>query len=428
MVVQLFIGCFRSREEMEAVVEVIWIGLATIVFVYVATLLRRSTRHSPYAPILPSIEISDPAVARRMLFDHADAFSNRPNPFPLDFSGGSYSSISIMPHGPLWRALRCSLTVDILHPTRLSVQEPLQRDAVKILLAGLSSAAVSHGHVAAAADVVVVVRDSLRTAAYALMARLCFGDVTDDVVHGIDRAQREFFVALAGTKEVEGSCLPRFLYMRRWLRFDTAFNRLSELLIPLIAARRTTLQHGQRGCGGGFVPYVDSLLNLRVHDDNKERVGDDGGRMLTEKEMAPLVWEFLVAGVESVVSCVEWALAHLVSQPEVQNKLHREVERESSGFVTEEHLRSSPYLRAVVLECLRMHPTVPFIMREVDAHHAAAVGGGATKRSMVIINARDIGRDRGGRGTTPTCSGQNVSSPAARPKVLPRCQAPRRSR
>uniref|UniRef100_A0A0E0DUG0 Uncharacterized protein n=1 Tax=Oryza meridionalis TaxID=40149 RepID=A0A0E0DUG0_9ORYZ len=55
-------------------------------------------------------------------------------------------------------------------------------------------------------------------------------------------------------------------------------------------------------------------------------VGGFGGSML-----ANLVhwWRlrhfFLGSGTESVVSCVEWTLAHLVIQPEIQDKLRREV-------------------------------------------------------------------------------------------------------
>ncbi|OEL28723.1 Cytochrome P450 89A9 [Dichanthelium oligosanthes] len=335
-----------------------------------------------------------------MLFDHADAFSNRPTaPFPLDFGATATRTHSIitLPYGTLWRTLRCSLTADILHPTRLGLLEPLQRDAIRGLVADLGDAAGQ----------VVVVRDSLRRAMYALMAHLCFGDDGVDAgdVGAVYRAQLEFFAAYAGAKAVEGSRLPRLLYWRRWLRFQAAFDRVSELVITLIAARRRVLL-AQRGCGGGgggggMLPYVDSLLNLRVPDGGDERV--NARRMLTDKEMAPLVWEFIVAGTETVVICVEWALAHLVAQPEVQNKLHREVAGvEREGFVPEENLRSMPYLRAVVLECLRLHPPVPFILREAGTHQGAAVGigGGAAvpasgmTTTLFRLRASEIGRNR----------------------------------
>lgn len=98
-------------------------------------------------------------------------------------------------------------------------------------------------------------------------------------------------------------------------------------------------------------------------------------RPLTDDEKVTLVWEFLDAGTETVVSCVEWALAHLVNQPEVQKKLRHEITGDhGDGAVSEERLRHLPYLRAVILESLRLHPPVPVMEREVGAEGAATMG------------------------------------------------------
>jgi cytochrome P450 len=107
--------------------------------------------------------------------------------------------------------------------------------------------------------------------------------------------------------------------------------------------------------------------------------GAGARRALTDVEMVSLVSEFLGAGTETVVSCVEWTLAHLVTQPEVQNRLSREVQN-AKGVTPDElrHERGMPYLHAVVLESLRMHPPVPFLMRDARAEDAAAVAGKAT--------------------------------------------------
>ncbi|XP_066341977.1 cytochrome P450 89A2-like [Miscanthus floridulus] len=76
--------------------------------------------------------------------------------------------------------------------------------------------------------------------------------------------------------------------------------------------------------------------------------------------MVRLIWEFLGAGTETVVACVEWTLARLVAHPGVQKKLHREL---SGG--DQRSFQDLPYLRAVILESLRLHPPVPFILRDV---------------------------------------------------------------
>jgi cytochrome P450 len=389
--------------------QLLWIAVATIVFV--ATILRRSTRHSPYTPLQPTILISDPDVARRTLFDHADAFSNHPTKlFPLDFPVGPYRSITTMPYGPAWRTLRCNLTADILHPTRLSslmMWGPAQRDAVvESFVAGLSAAARSGGDTGGGE---VTVRYGLRHAACTLIAHLCFGDGGFDEhdVRAIDTAQLEFLLAYADAKAVENTRLPRVVYLRRWRRLDAAFYRVSKVMITLIAAarrRRWTMQRGCCGGGGGGLSYVDSLFDLRVpygyDGDGGEVQERRGGRLLADAEVIPLVWEFMLAGTENVAGCVEWALAHLVARPEVQDKLRRELTEQE-----EEQLQSTPpYLRAVILECLRMNPVVPFLTREIGAEAApVAAGGEATaapagtgsSRTTVLVkvDASDIGRN-----------------------------------
>ncbi|KAM0823008.1 hypothetical protein ACQ4PT_071154 [Festuca glaucescens] len=81
--------------------------------------------------------------------------------------------------------------------------------------------------------------------------------------------------------------------------------------------------------------------------------------------------------------------------PGDQDKLRREIiAAEGSG----QSLRSMPYLDAVVLESLRMHPPVPFIMRGAHGEGAKAIIGGTAAvvpvdGLRVLFNLGDIGRD-----------------------------------
>ncbi|OEL20246.1 hypothetical protein BAE44_0018735 [Dichanthelium oligosanthes] len=196
--------------------------------------LRRNRRRGHPSPIPPAIEVRDPAVARCMLIDHiyADAFSNRPlSPFPVDFDAGRPVShtINTVPYGPLWRVLRCNLTADVLHPSRLGLLAPLQREAVEALIADLSA----HG------QQVVVVHDSLRPAVFTVVTRMCFSDgVHARDVRAMQDALQEFFLSFAEANALAASRLSRFLHWRRWLRFAGTFDRLIELFHPLIESKR----------------------------------------------------------------------------------------------------------------------------------------------------------------------------------------------
>ncbi|KAL6885633.1 hypothetical protein ACP4OV_010412 [Aristida adscensionis] len=331
-----------------------------------------------------TIKVRDPAIARDMLINQAAAFSNRPStPFPVALITGRRRrsrshGITTVPYGPHWRALRCNLTAAVLQPWRLGRLAPLQHEATDALLAALRSP----GHTG---DAVVVIRDSLYTAVFALLTRVCFGGGIDTGhVHAMQRMMQEFRVAIGEARAFAGSPLARLLHRRRWRRFLAFRDQQAALFLPLIHAR------WRRSSCGGIRPYVDSLIDLRVPDDN----AGGGGRALTDDEMVSLVVEFLGA-TESIVACVEWTLAHLVTQPEVQRKLRQEVTGADDPGDGDERLGRMPYLHAVVLECLRLHPPFPLILRDVHAEGAAGSGttapAGGTKVYFVL---KDIARDR----------------------------------
>ncbi|CAM0948218.1 unnamed protein product [Alopecurus aequalis] len=340
-----------------------------------AVVLWRCTRRASVKVQQPTIEISDPAVAQCALIENANAFSNRPLAlFPVALvtrrRRQRSDNINSAPYGPHWRVLRCNFTSKLFHPSRLGFLAPLQQAAVQDLLAALSSRGADE----------VVVRDSLYAAVFALVARMCFGDgVGHRDVRAVQRVMQEFVLGVGQAQAYAGSKLAKLVHWRRWRRFLASRGQMAEVFFPIIVA-------GQRTWKDGVFPYVDSLLDLRVPDN------DTGAqRALTQDEMVSLVSEFLGAGTETVVACVEWTLADLVTQPEVQNRLRRE-----AGKGDEVRQRAMPYLHAVVLESLRLHPPVPFLMRHVRAEDAAAVAGKANVPSAglrVHFMLGDMGRD-----------------------------------
>ncbi|CAL4984096.1 unnamed protein product [Urochloa decumbens] len=349
---------------MEAMLMLLTVALALLVFLSAASFRRGSklagdTRRA-HPATTTTIQVRDAAVARRMIFDDADSFSNHPAaPFPVDLDAGHHKTTSInsAPYGPLWRALRRNLTAGVLHPSRLvPLLAPLHRAAAAALVANLNSSLVTGAGVVA----VVVVRDALYDAVFGVTARLCFGD--DDALGGgggageraMREALREFFHSGIDAGVLARSRAARLLRWRQWRYLAGTRRRLAELFAPaIIAARRRS-----RCRAGGVRSYVDTLLDVCVPAGES---AVDRRRELRDDEIVRLVWEFLGAGTETVVACVEWTLARLVASPEVQDKLRREL---IDGTTGGDHRDMPPYLRAVILESLRLHPPVPFILRD----------------------------------------------------------------
>ncbi|XP_037432799.1 cytochrome P450 89A2-like [Triticum dicoccoides] len=303
-------------------------------------------------------------------------------------AGERNETITTASYGPHWRALRCNLTADVLHPSRLASLAPMQREATRALLADVSARA-QLGEVA--------VRGPVNAAVFGLVARLCFGDgVEGPHVRAMERVMQELVLTVGEISAVfDGTWLARLVYRRQLRRLVGFIGRQTELYLPLIEARRKHKSRSFRSGDDIFHSYVDSLLGLGIPSD----AADDVRRALRDDELVVLVSEFLGTGTGSVVACVEWALAHLIDQPEVQSKpykLRREIDGEA--VLSSKSLRGMPYLHAVVLECLRMHPPVPFALRGAHGEGAKVVPSAQSpvpaNGLRVQFNLGDIGRDR----------------------------------
>ncbi|KAM3393319.1 hypothetical protein ACQJBY_014150 [Aegilops geniculata] len=350
----------------------------------------RRSRAPPPPPSLVMHKISDPAVAHRALVENADAFSNRP-PARLHVAqaarrrGQRNENLNTLPHGPHWHALRRNLTAETLHPSRLAGLAPLQREAVQGLIAALSSAPRG------SPKEVTEVHQHLYGAVFSVVARLCFGDVIDeDHVRAMRHVIQRFQLAIGLVKpfSATGSVMEKLVEWR-WLRRLFAIDvRLKELFLPPIEAWRRAVRSPRPRDDNGRRPYVESLVDLRVPNE------DGGRRALRDDEMVRLISEFLGAGTGTVVASLEWALAHLVNKPEAQEKLHGEVDDGEVSRVG----AGMPYLHAVVLETLRMHPPLPVIPRHVHADAVGVLVGGMVVPPpagdcYVNFSAGDIGRD-----------------------------------
>ncbi|KAM0851253.1 hypothetical protein ACQ4PT_052542 [Festuca glaucescens] len=152
------------------------------------------------------------------------------------------------------------------------------------------------------------------------------------------------------------------LYPSRWRQILALRRQQEESFLPLVAAIKSNRDTGVKS-------YVESLLELRIHED--------GGRAVNDGELVSLISEFLGAGTESTAAALEWTMANLVKRPDLQRKLRVEIDAVActEGVIEEAELSRMPYLRAVVLESLRRHPPVPFVLRHVKGDEAAKALG-----------------------------------------------------
>ncbi|KAL6650772.1 hypothetical protein ACP70R_009697 [Stipagrostis hirtigluma subsp. patula] len=333
-----------------------------------------------------SIQVTDRAVAHRALVQHSAAFLDRPTGAVVSaiLTRHRHWNIVSAPYGPYWRAARRNAVAGVLHSSRVRLLHDTRARALGALFRKLEAGAP--------------IGESLHFAVFCIQAEMCFGEdvvakLGETRLRAMGNIQRDIQLALPSFRVlVRYPRIGKLLYPSRWRQLLGLRRRQEETFLPLVGEVKN--RHASRD-GTNDATYVDSLLDLRIPGD--------GDRAVTDGEIVSLISEFLGAGTESTAAALEWTMANLVKRPELQRKLRLEVDAAAAAaacgervVIEEADLSRMPYLKAVVLESLRRHPPVSFVVRHVECEEAAkAFGmaslpdGGATVKFLID----DIGRD-----------------------------------
>ncbi|KAG0531234.1 hypothetical protein BDA96_04G006200 [Sorghum bicolor] len=354
-------------------------GPPTLLFLAKFLSLRRSVfdlgpllreLHARHGPVISlrllfatHVFVADRRLAHRALVHGGATFADRPpvvEPEGLFSAGGR--DINTSPYGPYWRLVRRNLATEALHRGRVGLFEPAR---------SLSASA--------AADETATLRPFLRRAMFQLLAHMCFGaQLGREVLDEIEELQHRMILSYT-TFPIFAvfPAVTKRLFRKRWAAYVALARRMDEVFVPLI--------HATRGGGGDDPPcYADSLRTLRV--------AEEGDRPLTDAEMTSLCTEFLTGGTDTTVTVVEWIMAELVNHPDVQAKVHDEVKNAPDGDLQLQAM-PMPYLKAVVLEGLRLHPPGHFVLPHGVRGDAEIGGYTVPKGAQVNFLVAEMGRD-----------------------------------
>ncbi|EGG15350.1 cytochrome P450 family protein [Cavenderia fasciculata] len=97
--------------------------------------------------------------------------------------------------------------------------------------------------------------------------------------------------------------------------------------------------------------FLDNLL-LELQDESKSM-------MMSLDSIERIFIELLVGGVDTISTTIEFLVIHLSNNPEVQEKLHKELIQTPEIPYHIDNKAAYPYLNAVIKEGWRYRPTVP---------------------------------------------------------------------
>lgn len=148
------------------------------------------------------------------------------------------------------------------------------------------------------------------------------------------------------------------------LRFQRALTRMRDLTSRVIAERR--------GDGTDSGDLLSALLS--AHDP------EDAGPGLSDGEIHDQVMTFLLAGTETTGAAVAWAMSLVALHPDVEKRLHAEIDTVLGGAApTYDDLSRLDLTGRIITETLRLYPPSWLLTRTVTspatlAGHAVPVG------------------------------------------------------
>ncbi|KAJ4963705.1 hypothetical protein NE237_023644 [Protea cynaroides] len=342
-----------------------------------------------YGPIItlhigsrPTIFITTHSLAHQALVENGVAFADRPPATASDrIITTNQHNINSANYGPLWRVLRRNLTSEMLHPSRVKSFSHARKWVLQLLKVRFKS------HVESGEPVLVV--DHFQYAMFCLLVFMCFGEKLDEkVIREVEDVERTLLVNFR-LFNILGffPLLGKIFFRKRWQLLLDVRQRQDSVIIPLIRARRERKEKNLENTDEFFVSYVDTMFNLQLPEE--------GGRKLTEQEMVSLCSEFLNAGTDTTSTALQWIMANLVKNQQIQERLYSEIEGVLGidEEIKEEDLAKMPYLKAVVLEGLRRHPPGHFVLPHAVKEDVMLDGHVIPKNAMVNFAVSEIGRD-----------------------------------
>ncbi|KAL5578883.1 hypothetical protein UlMin_011325 [Ulmus minor] len=297
------------------------------------------------------IIVTSSNLIHEALVQRGPEFASRPadSPIRLLFSVGK-CAINSAEYGPLWRALRRNFVTELINPTRIKQCSWIRSWAMEYHMKRLVKEASEIGY--------VEVMSNCRLTICSVLICLCFGaKISEDRIKHIESVLKE--VMLITTPKLP-DFLPVFtpLFRSQVRHAKELRKKQLDCLVPLVRNRKKFLVSGGKVNEEMVSPrgaaYIDSLFDLEA----------PGRGRLGEEELVTLCSEIINAGTDTSATTVEWALLHLVTNQEIQEKLYKEIlcHVGKDRAVTEEDVEKMNYLSAIVKETFRRHPPSHFVL------------------------------------------------------------------
>ncbi|OMO70700.1 Cytochrome P450 [Corchorus olitorius] len=327
----------------------------------------------------PVLVVTSPSAAEECFTKNDIIFANRPRLLLAKHLAYNYTYLSWAPYGDHWRNLRRIASIEILSTNRLQLLSGIRMDEVKYLMRKLL------GH----QDEPVDLRRAFFELTFNVMMRMIAGKRYYGCENMEDMEEaRRFREIQVETLELAGATnLGDFI---PWLKSSKLERRLmecgkkrDEFMQDLIEQHRRKMKSDPDG--EGKKTMIEILLSLQESESE----------YYTDEIIKGLMLVLLMAGTETSITTMEWALSLLLNHPEVLKKAQTEIANtvEHERLLDESDLAQLPYLRCIINETFRMYPPVPLLVPHESSEECTVEGFRVPRGTMLLVNIWAIQND-----------------------------------
>ncbi|CAD6256947.1 unnamed protein product [Miscanthus lutarioriparius] len=285
------------------------------------------------------------------------------------------SNVAFAPYGEHWGQVRKLVTTHLLTVKKVNSYHHARQEEVRLVLDKLREAA--------AMDAEVDLSEMMNAFANDIICRAVCGKFSRE--EGRNKLFRELnhttTVLLAGFNLESyfpglAKSLGVFVSNRKVHQVHKRWDDLLEEIISDHERRRRTSKNGH--------DFTDVMLSVQQEYN------------ITRDHIKAILMDMFEAGTATSSSVLEAAMAELMRSPHLMTKLQAEVRKKTpkgQEMVREEDLADMPYLRAVVMETLRLHPPAPLLVPHQSMADCDVDGYTIPSGTRVIINVWAISRD-----------------------------------
>ncbi|MED6139664.1 hypothetical protein PIB30_085971 [Stylosanthes scabra] len=325
-----------------------------------------------------TVVVSSVEMAKEVLLSYDHLLSNRPIPQSVSVLNHEHYSFAFIPISPLWREMRKLCNTQLLSHKNLDDSQHVRRHKMQELLSDVHRSS----QIGKAIDI--------GTLGFKATLNLLSNTIFSiDLVESTDAAGEFKDVVTHITNLVGTPNLADFFPVLKKIdpqginrRQAKNVRKVLDIFDRLINQRLKLRE------GNGFDRKNDMLdVLLTISKDNK---------LIDKTVIEHLFHDIFVAGTDTTVSTLEWAMTELIRNPQVMEKAKKELGEivGNNGVPIEESdISKLPYLQAVIKETLRLHPPVPFLLPRKAKSDVDIAGYTIPKDAQIMVNVWNIGRD-----------------------------------